>query len=487
MQYANNDQYTREHIAGKARPMNAIKMLIGGTMVDGAVDQDVTNPATGKPFMACGRASRAQLDDAVAAAKAAFPAWSKTPIDQRRACLMRIADIVETNTDELARLLTLEQGKPLAQSKIEVVRTAAAFREVAGLQLDPAMLADTAARRVELQRRPLGVVAAIVPWNFPLVLTAAKVPYALLAGNTVVLKPAPTTPVATLRMCELIKDVVPAGVLNAIADDGDLGEALTTHPDVQKISFTGSTATGRRVMASAAASLKRLTLELGGNDAAIVLDDVDVADAAPKLFNAAFRNSGQVCAAVKRVYAPDAIYDSLCSALAELARGAVVGDGMTEGVEFGPLQNQTQYDRVCNLLEETEKDGTILAGGKMQSPGYFIRPTIVRDILDGARLVDEEQFGPVLPIIRYVDADDAVARANSSEYGLGGSVWSSDMARARRYAEQMDCGTVWINKHAEMAHAFPFAGSKQSGFGVEMSQHGLNEFTQIRVINAAME
>jgi acyl-CoA reductase-like NAD-dependent aldehyde dehydrogenase len=437
--------------------------------------------------MTCGRASRAQLDDAVAAAKAAFPAWRKTTMEERRAVLNRIADVIDANADELARLLTLEQGKPLAHSKIEAARTAGAYRQVAALQLDSSLLEDGKSRRVEMQRRPLGVVAAIVPWNFPLVLSAAKLPYALLAGNTVVLKPAPTTPVATLRMCELIKDVVPAGVLNAIADDGTLGEALTTHPDVQKISFTGSTATGRRVMASAAASLKRLTLELGGNDAAIVLDDVDVADAAPKLFNAAFRNSGQVCAAIKRVYAPEAIYDQLCTALADLARKAVVADGMIQGAEFGPLQNQTQYDRVCDLLEDAEKEGTILAGGKMQSPGYFIRPTIVRDIKDGARLVDEEQFGPVLPVIRYTSPEDAVARANASEYGLGGSIWSSDMARARSYADQMDCGTVWINKHAEMAHDFPFAGAKQSGFGVEMSEHGLNEFTQIRVINAAME
>jgi acyl-CoA reductase-like NAD-dependent aldehyde dehydrogenase len=466
--------------------MKPFTMLIGGKLVAGASEMDVVNPATGAPFAKAPRADRVQLDQAVAAAKAAFPGWSKTPIAERRKVLHAIADVVAANTEELAQILTQEQGKPLAHSRFEAARTADAFRFVAGFDLEPTV-DEQPTKKVEVERRPLGVVGAIVPWNFPLVLMAAKVPYALLAGNTVVLKPAPTTPLATLRLCELIKDVVPAGVLNIITEAGDLGEALTSHPDVQKISFTGSTATGRKVMASAAPTLKGLTLELGGNDAAIVLDDVDVAATAPKLFAGAFRNSGQICAAIKRLYVPDSIYEPMCEALVSIARKAVVGDGMDEKTEIGPLQNKAQYERICGFLDEAEKDGKVLTGGRLQGPGYFVQPTIVADITDGARLVDEEQFGPILPVIRYSDAEDALARANASPYGLGGSVWSSDMARARDVAGRMDTGTVWINKHAEMHPAVPFAGSKQSGVGVEMSHEGLAEFTQIRVINAALE
>ena len=467
--------------------MKPVRMLIGGELVAGALEMDVINPATEQPVMACPRADRAQLDAAIAAAKAAFPAWSRTSLNERRVALNKMADVMEANVTELAALLTAEQGKPLSNARFEIIKAAEAFRHVSTFDLDPKVLHDKPTRHVELRRRPLGVVAAIVPWNFPIVLMSSKLPYALLAGNTVVLKPAPTTPLTTLRFGELVKDLVPPGVLNVIAEAGELGEAFTTHPDIAKVSFTGSTATGRRVMASAAPTLKRLTLELGGNDAAIVLDDADIGSIAPKIFNNAYRNAGQICAAIKRLYVPASKYDEMCDALVKLADAAVVGDGADEASQIGPLQNRAQYERVCDLIEETRAHATVLNGGKMNRTGYFIRPTVVRDINDDARLVKEEQFGPVLPVLKYDDPEDALARANASEYGLGGSIWSSNLERARNFAERMDAGTVWINKHVEMGADAPFAGSKQSGLGVEMSHEGLLEFTQIQVINAALD
>lgn len=466
--------------------MSEFKLMIDGALVDGDSTMEVINPATEQPVANCARAGRKQLDAAVAAAKAAFPAWSATPIAERKAVIARIADVIEANAAELARLLTQEQGKPIGDAAGEVYGAAAFFRYFTALDLPVKVLQDDAAKRVEAHRKPLGVVAAIIPWNFPLILMAFKVPAALLAGNTVVLKPAATTPLATLRLGALIRDIVPAGVVNVIADANDLGGDLTAHPDIRKVSFTGSTATGKKVMAGAADALKRITLELGGNDAAIVLGDVDPKAAAPKIFQGAFQNNGQVCIAVKRVYAHEKIHDALCDELARLADAAVIGDGLEQGVQIGPLQNKMQFEKVKALLDDARRTGTIIAGGEVPDrPGYFIRPTIVRDVTDGARIVDEEQFGPVLPVIRFEDADDAVRRANATPYGLGGSVWSNDAEKAYALADKMDSGTVWINHHADLAPNIPFGGAKQSGIGIELGEEGLAEFTQLKVINIA--
>jgi acyl-CoA reductase-like NAD-dependent aldehyde dehydrogenase len=334
-------------------------------------------------------------------------------------------------------------------------------------------------------RRPLGVVAAIIPWNYPLAIIGSKVPPALLAGNTVVLKPAPTTPLATLKLGEAIADLLPAGVLNIVTGADDLGDALTAHPAVAKITFTGSTATGRKVMANAASSIKRVTLELGGNDAAIVLGDVDIEAAARAIFDAAFANSGQLCCAIKRLYVHDSIHDRLCEALATLARAAVVGDGMAPDTELGPLQNRRQFERVTSLLADASAHGTVMAGGETSEKGFFMRPAIVRDIADGARLVEEEQFGPLLPVLSFRDEDDALARANASPYGLSGSVWSADTARAAALAARLDVGTAWVNMHADATSIVPGTGAKQSGLGIELGEEGLLEFTQFQAISIA--
>ena len=466
--------------------MGPFKLLIDGRLVDGDSQMEVINPATEERLALCARASKAQLDQAVAAAKAAFPAWSAKPIEERRAALAAMADTIQANAAELGRILTQEQGKPLQDAIGEAYGAAAFFRYFSTLDLPTKVIEDSPQKKVEMRRRPLGVVGAIVPWNFPLILMAFKVPAALLAGNTMVLKPAATTPLSTLKIAELVKDLLPPGVFNVIADANDLGGELTKHPDVRKISFTGSTETGRKVMAGAADALKRITLELGGNDAGIVLGDVDPVETAPKIFGAAFQNSGQVCIAMKRVYVHESIYDAMCAELAKLAEAAVVGDGLEQGVQFGPLQNKAQYEKVLGYIEEGRKDGKVIAGGAPSTgKGYFIRPTIVRDIDDGSRLVNEEQFGPVLPLIKFKDADDALARANASEYGLGGSIWSKDLDKAYDLAVRMDSGTVWINKHADLAPNLPFAGAKMSGLGTELGEEGLFEFTQAHVINMA--
>ncbi len=466
--------------------MSAYKLLINGEMVDGDLTMDVVNPATEEKLADCPRASEAQLDAAVAAAKAAFPAWSKTTIDERKAIVLKIADVVEANAAELAQLLTKEQGKPLEDATTEVYGMAAFCRYFTSLDLPVEVLEDSEGRRVEVHRNPLGVVGAIVPWNFPLILMAFKLPPALIAGNTLVIKPAPTTPLSTLRIAELIQDVAPAGVINFITDANDLGAPMTAHPDVRKISFTGSTETGAKVMAGAAGLLKRITLELGGNDAGIVLDDVNPKEAAQKLFDSAFQNSGQVCIAMKRLYVHENIYDEVCEELATIANDTIIGDGLEQGTKLGPLNNKMQYDKVKALIEDAKKEGNVIAGGEFpDKPGYFIRPTIVRDIKEGSRLVDEEQFGPVLPVMSFADESEAVARANASAWGLGGSVWSANPERAYALAEQMDTGTVWINKHAELDPTIPFGGAKMSGLGNELGQEGLQEFTQQKIINMA--
>jgi acyl-CoA reductase-like NAD-dependent aldehyde dehydrogenase len=470
------------------RPQHAsdYSLLINGKLVDGASTFDVINPATEEVLAACPRADLNQLNQAVAAAKAAYPTWSARSIEERRALLVKLADEFEKHSGEIARILTQEQGKPLFLANYELGGSLAMIRAFIAMDLSVKVLKETDDTRIVVQRTPLGVVAAITPWNFPLILLMMKVAPALLAGNTLVIKPAPTTPLSTLRFGELCARILPAGVVNIITDQNDLGGALTGHPDIAKVAFTGSTATGRKVMASVASSLKRLTLELGGNDAAIVLDDVDPKTIAPKIFGGAMVNTGQVCLAIKRVYAHDSIYDALCTELAKLADAAVIGDGLDPNTQYGPLQNKVQFEKVKGYVEEARTRGKIIAGGTAhQGKGFFVRPTIVRDIPEDSRLVQEEQFGPILPVLRYSDINDAVARTNSTEYGLGATVWSSNPERAYEVALKIDSGQVWVNKHLDLPPDVPFGGAKQSGFGTEMGQEGLEEFTQAKVINMA--
>jgi acyl-CoA reductase-like NAD-dependent aldehyde dehydrogenase len=460
-------------------------LLIGGELVGSERSLEVINPATGAVFARCPAASQAQLDRAVTSARGASGAWSRLSFEERAAAIKRMAGVLRANQDALAELLTREQGKPVSQSRDEIGRAASQSEGMAAIAIPVEKLMEDAERRIELHYRPLGVVGIITPWNAPINLAAGPLVSALYTGNTVILKPSPYTPLCTLKLGELLRDVFPPGVINIVAGGDDLGQWMTEHAGIDKISFTGSVATGKKVMASAAGTLKRVTLELGGNDAAIVLDDVDPKAVAPRLFFAAFVNSGQVCMAIKRIYAHERIYAALCEALVEEARKARVGDGLDPQTQYGPIQNRMQYERVRGILEDTKRSGArILAGGELPDrPGYFFPPTIVADVDENSRLVREEQFGPIVPVLKFNDIDDVVRRANDTRYGLAGSVWSHDPERAAAIAARLEVGTAWVNQHRATSATVPFGGAKESGIGRTYSVLGLKENMEPQVIS----
>jgi acyl-CoA reductase-like NAD-dependent aldehyde dehydrogenase len=466
--------------------MPAYTMTIDGKPVKGSKTTGVINPATGKIFAEVPDCTKAELNQAMESAQRAYPSWSRD-IAARRKVLNECAAALQQPPEGLARTLTQEQGKPLDKAGQEIFGTAMWCGYTASLELPVDVIQNNDAGRIEVRRKPLGVVAAITPWNYPVMLAMWKIAPALLAGNTVVLKPSPYTPISTLMLGEILRDIVPPGVLNIISGGDDLGAWMTSHPVPRKISFTGSVETGKKVAASAAPDLKRVTLELGGNDPAIVLSDVDVAEVAPKIFWGAFENSGQICSAIKRVYVPEKMYQPMLEAMGELARGVKVGNGLDAGTQLGPINNKPQFERVTELVEDAKKHGAkIVSGGsRLGNEGYFFEPTIVGNISDGVRLVDEEQFGPALPIIPYKELDDAVRRANATHYGLSGSVWSKDADRGAEVASQLECGSAWVNQHLAIAPNLPFGGAKWSGIGVENGPWGLLGFTEIQVVNVA--
>jgi acyl-CoA reductase-like NAD-dependent aldehyde dehydrogenase len=466
------------------------EMTIGGRPVTAASYREVRNPADGSIVGLCPAGTPQHLDQAVAAAAAALPGWRARTGAQRREACETIARVLTENARELAELVTREQGKPLKGlgSEFELGGCAAWASYTASLDLPAKLIEASAGRRVEMHRAPVGVVGSITPWNWPLLIAIWHLVPALRTGNTVVIKPSPFTPLGTLRMVELLAHELPPGVLNVVAGDDELGAALSRHAGIRKVVFTGSAATGRKVMASAAPTLKHLTLELGGNDAGIVLPDADVEKLVEPLFWGAFINSGQTCAALKRLYVHESIHDRLCAALVAYGRNVTVGDGMSESSQLGPLQNERQLEKVIDLVDDARRRGgkVLLGGERMRGPGYFYPVTLVTNVANGIRLVDEEQFGPALPIIRYSDVEQAVSWANDSDYGLAASVWGTDPRATSSVAQRLEAGTVYINKHAEVAPNVPFGGIKGSGLGIEFAEEGLAAYTNIKIVNAAV-
>ncbi len=454
------------------------RMTINGEAVGADAMIGVVNPATGETIAHVPDCSKAQLEEAVAAARAAFPAWRDTPIDERAAILRKMGDALGAHVDALTHVFTSEQGRPIEAARMEVSGAGQWLQAYSQMRPPVKVAEDSDTQYVETRYVPLGVVCAIAPWNFPVTLATVKIASALLAGNTVVLKPSPFTPLCTLKMGEIFNDILPPGFLNVISGGDDLGPWMTAHPGFDKISFTGSTATGKKVMENAAQGLKKVTLELGGNDAAIVLPDVDVDAVAQKIFFGAFFNTAQICIATKRLYVHEDVYDALRDKLLEIAKATKVGDGAEQGTGLGPVQNQRQYERVMALLDDAKSSGlTILQGSDIpEGKGYFVPVTIVDNPPEASRVVQEEAFGPILPMLKFKDVDDVVARANDSEYGLAGAVWSSDVEKATDIARRMETGTVWVNQNLKVRPDTPFGGHKQSGVGVEYGVEGLLEF-----------
>ncbi|MGO4711239.1 aldehyde dehydrogenase family protein [Bradyrhizobium sp. 2TAF24] len=468
--------------------MERYALVIDGKTVQAADHFEVLNPSTGAVAGLAPKASREQLDDAIEAAARAQKAWAKRPDAERKQLCHAVADKIKDNAEELARLLTIEQGKPLngLGSRFELGGAQAWAHYTADLDIPVKVLQDNNEGRIELHRKPVGVVGSITPWNWPLMIAIWHIIPAIRAGNTVVNKPSPFTPLSTLRMIELMQEVLPPGVVSCVAGEDFLGAHMSGHQGIGKITFTGSSATGQKVMSSASNTLKRLTLELGGNDAGIVLPDVDPQQVAEGLFWGAFINNGQTCAALKRLYVHDNVYDEICNSLVTYAKNIPVGDGLDEKSVLGPIQNRMQRDKVARLVEAAKTAGgkVLLGGTADKEDSLFFPLTLISDLDNGNPLVDEEQFGPALPIIRYSNIDEVIARANDNPNGLGGSVWSKDTAKAKDIALQLECGSAWINKHGAIQPNAPFGGVKGSGVGVEFGEEGLFENTDVQVIHS---
>jgi acyl-CoA reductase-like NAD-dependent aldehyde dehydrogenase len=461
------------------------RLLAGVTDPDG---REVLDPATGEVVGRVADRSAEDLDRAVAGARAAQRAWAARTDADRVDLLLRAADAVEAAAEPLAELLSREQGKPLngPNARFEVGACAAWLRATAATELPGGTVHEDADTHAVLHYRPVGVVGAIGPWNWPMMITVWQVAPALRMGNTVVVKPSEYTPLSVLALVQVLNSVLPDDVLTAVAGGREVGARLSSHPDIDKLMFTGSTATGQAIVKSSADTLKRLTLELGGNDAGIVLPDVDPKGIAEGLFWGAFINTGQTCAALKRLYVHTDVYDDVCAALTDVARAMPMGRGLDEQNVLGPLQNRAQYDIVARLVDAARESGAkILVGGDPdgEGPGHFYPATLVADIDDDNPLVAEEQFGPALPIVRYDDVDQAVAMANKLDVGLGASVWSNDRDAARAVAARLEAGTVWINSHGGVHPMIPFGGVKKSGYGLEFGVEGLKAVAVPQVIN----
>lgn len=442
------------------------------------------NPANEEILASVPIATRSQLNDAVKAASLAFPAWAALNIGERQNLVTQLGDLIKDNCDDFTELLIKEVGKSRTLAAIEVGSCVEWFHGVATQSLPPETILDTPQRTVTIRYVPYGVCAAITPWNFPLSLLNWKLAPALVTGNCVIVKPSPFAPLSAMKFVELAQRILPPGVLSVLSGDDSLGPWIAEHPDIARISLTGSIPAGQSVMRTAAASLKSLTLELGGNDPAVVLKDVDPKEIAPMLFWGTFFNSGQICVALKRIYIHEDIYDAVRDALVEYTKTVRIGDCLDPEVGMGPVQNKEQYRRLSSLIEECHAQGYKFAcGGNLlpsERKGFFLPVSIVDNPPEHSRIVQEEQFGPIIPLLKWRDEDDVIRRMNHGVYGLAASVWSKNIEHAQRIAERLEAGTVWINESQQFHWNQPFGGFKQSGIGVEHSRHGLVAWTNIK-------
>jgi len=469
--------------------MSTWQMMIGGKTVPATSTFNVVSPFDESLVGRCAQATHEHVEEAVRAAQDAFPAWSAERDGTRAERLMEIASRIEKHHEELSALITREQGKPQSGpgANFEVGGAAVWTRATAALSLPEEVIQEDASARITLTRKPVGVVASITPWNWPLLIATWHLMPAVRVGCTVVIKPSPFTPLSTVRLVELMNEVLPPGVANIVTGSADVGAKLTDHPGVQKVVFTGSVATGRKIMASASRSLRRVTLELGGNDAGIILPDTRIEPLLEPLFWGCFINAGQTCAALKRLYVHESQYDEVVTKLAEHVSKIPVGNGLDARTLIGPISNRMQLQKIEDLVSDAKARGArIVTGGKrLSGRGFSYALTVIADATDEMRVVAEEQFGPVIPIIRYRTVDEAIRRANSVEVGLGGSIWGNDPETAAQYATRLECGTAWVNQHGTLHPMAPFGGVKCSGIGVEFNVDGLKEYTTTQVINVA--
>jgi len=473
--------------------MKTYMNFVNGQLVGSERTFESLNPATGEVLGLAPISTAEQVKAAIASARAAQPAWAARPDAERKALMMQVAETIKRNAPYLAEWVTREQGKPLGGlgpdqvpgARFEVWGCEVWTQVPASLDLPVEVVFEDDTRRDEVHRKPFGVVAAIAPWNWPLLIAVWQMIPSIRAGNTVVIKPSEYTTIGTLELVRLIGEVLPKGVINTVSGPGEVGSWLVSDPGIDKIMFTGSGPTGAKIAEAAARNMVPTTMELGGNDAAIMLPDADPKAMAMGLFWGAFINMGQTCACAKRLYVHESLFEPTVQALKELAEAMPMGNGMNEGMVMGPIQNKMQYDKVVSLVESAKKAGAnIVCGGAPKGgPGYFYPLTLVTGLKDGDRLVDEEQFGPVLPIIKYSNVEDAIASANRLDAGLGASVWSSDIEKAKQVAGRIQAGTVWINQHGMIHPMVPFGGAKGSGYGVEFGLEGLKSVTRPQVIS----
>ncbi|POR35378.1 Uncharacterized protein TPAR_04436 [Tolypocladium paradoxum] len=461
--------------------------VVDGKLVSTASTRHGINPATLEPLPPVPVSTRETVHDAVAAAKLAASGWAETPLNERQQRVVQFADALASQAGDFAKMLTLEQGKPLSAARDEVAQAVRVLKGVANLTLPEQLIEDTERRRVMTRYVPVGVCVGIVPWNFPIYLATVKLGPALVAGNPIIMKPSPFTPYCGLKLVELAQRFFPPGVVQVLSGDDNLGPWLTADPGVDKVSFTGSTATGIKVMQSCAQTLKRVTLELGGNDPAIICSDVDIATVAPKVAHLALYNSGQVCVAIKRVYVHSSIYKDFVAAMVRHIKSLVVGDGMDAASVLGPVQNVMQYQKLKNMVASIKSDNLNVSAGDIEGAfpdrkGYFMNPIVVDNPPDDSEIVSEEPFGPVFPVMQWDTEEEVIRRANSTSAGLGASVWSNDSSQASRIANQLQAGNVWINCHQEIQPNASFGGHKQSGIGSELGLEGLKAYCNVQTV-----